>query len=876
MRNKIKKSISVILAFCMICSLLSVGVFAADDAAAVNIKIEDIKDNVVSITASAEKDATIILASYEGEKLLNMKLAEEKIIEGTKDYTVEGFEKGDCDKVKAFVWENKGAFYVPLCNPLEETQISAVGTVAIEGGLPDAGVQIQASESITADVPQDVELAENTTQLTLSVTTKDESESGILPSETEELLSLDVHIDGVSATNTVPIEVNLGPVLDPYMNSTSIKLYHIENGETVPMTYVANDMPFTAHNQFKYDPATGGLIVNLATFSEITTFTNTTNVWEGNIDTSWYEAKENGEYFLYNAEQLAGFGQIVGGMAGVVKQDTFDDDTVYLAADIDLGDDEANNVEDKIFHPIGYYYTDDKNEDGTKGDYYSTVWSFEGTFDGQGHTIKNFYQNTWEIKGDYEGNYYSDGMGLFGYVLNGEVKNLTIDHFSSDGEFTPTGCVAAFAKNSTFENIAITNCNPRVYNTGNGGIIGIAGNYNDNETQITLKNITVDNTNKISALWGSWDVACGGLVGMFRGNAEGGTGRIHFENCHVSAQIDVNNDVCANYQYYAYRYAGMIIGSIRHNTTNADGRIIPVMDGITANGCTVNYGDWNDYYYCELVANSLASYTHDHQFSRLEQVDSVDAENKTVTVDGKTTAIPTEGRVNYVVVNGEHSTENATCYHFVNGKQHKHDVADDDNPVVSEIVDGIEVLKEDKKCVYLPFEDQLFTGYSWGVDSRGIKELEGIVNLGGGITEGEQEESVEKFKAKFEEIYISEIDANGYKVSDFFEGIPNLGNGLEIANESVVVSITAVDTNATAGTYTPNDENWENGTIKFEEGFEGLVKLTIQDYQFCKPTTVYLTIMCPTVLSEVDSYFSLNDSNPYIGRILFPNFLELN
>ena len=101
-------------------------------------------------------------------------------------------------------------------------------------------------------------------------------------------------------------------------------------------------------------------------------------------------------------------------------------------------------------------------------------------------------------------NYYKDAMGLFGYVLNGTVKNLTVDNFSSDGEFTPTGVIAAYAVNSTFENIAITNCNPRVYNTGNGGIIGIAGRENDLHEELILKNITVDNTNKISALWGSW------------------------------------------------------------------------------------------------------------------------------------------------------------------------------------------------------------------------------------------------------------------------------------------------------------------------------------------------------------------------------------
>ena len=86
---------------------------------------------------------------------------------------------------------------------------------------------------------------------------------------------------------------------------------------------------------------------------------------------------------------------------------------------------------------------------------YSTVYNFKGVFDGNGHTIANFYQNTWEIKGDYDGTYYKDAMGLFGYVVNGEVANLRVDGFSSDGEFTPTGVIAAYAENSKFINISI-------------------------------------------------------------------------------------------------------------------------------------------------------------------------------------------------------------------------------------------------------------------------------------------------------------------------------------------------------------------------------------------------------------------------------------
>jgi len=135
--------------------------------------------------------------------------------------------------------------------------------------------------------------------------------------------------------------------------------------------------------------------------------------------------------------------------------------------------------------------------------------------------------------------------------------------------------------------------------------------------------------------------------------------------------------------------------------TDEEGYTVPDMTGITAENCTVHFGDWNDYYYCELVANSIASYTHDHQFSRLTQVDSVDVENKTYTLNDSIKNIPTSGRYNYVVVEGNPSTEAANCYHFVNGEQWTHDKAGE------ETVNNETVFKEDKQHVYLPF-NQLF------------------------------------------------------------------------------------------------------------------------------------------------------------------------
>ena len=672
-------------------------------------------------------------------------------------------------------------------------------------------------EGMSASIPVGVKLANGASKLTLSVNTVDESAANVTVAENENMRSIDVHIDGVASDNTVPMAITLNEALPIGLNLGNFTLHHVENGNTVAMTLIADgDTP--VHNSFSYDPVTGNVVLYLASFSEIA-FVAGEAKWGGEYDYSWYNTDAS-VYYIANADQLAGFGAIVGGMAEGIKQDSFTGKTVRLMSNINLGDYEDANP-NLLFHPIGYYYN--KNDSAP----YSTVYSFEGTFDGNGNKIANFYQNTWEIKGDYDGNYYKDAMGLFGYVVNGTIKNLTVDHFSSDGEFTPTGVIAAYACNSTFENIAITNCNPRVYNTGNGGIVGIGGNSDDPDTyQLKFENITIDNTNKISSLWGSWDTACGGLIGMFRG-----AGHVEMKNCHVGAQIDVYNDVCGNYQYYWYRYSGILIGTNKNMYTDANGYTVPETEKFHAEKCTVHFGDWNDYYYCELVANSLASYTHDHQFSRLTEIASL-SEIKNGDTWTKTG--------NFLLTEGD----TKTCYHIVkdaNGNlvEHKHKDAG------NEVVNGETVLKEDKQIVYLPFK-QLFTGYGWGVKHVPIYDNE-AENVFAGVTIlGRKEaDSVVKFKGityttnvnqdHEERTYnVSPISGRVYKLSHLFDLI---NDDMRVIAGAVTVTVTNLDENGkVTAEFTRSSTSWTDSTIVFSG--RGNVRITIQDYYYCIPTSI--------------------------------------
>ena len=705
----------------------------------------------------------------------------------------------------------------------------ASAPVDVANGLTTSEVEIAIGD-IKAIIPTGVKVKDGVNSLSLTIKTLDSSSANIVLGEDEALRSLDVHVEGVAADNTTPIVVFLPEVAPKGLNLGNYKLYHVENGATNEMTLVAADVAFDAHNQFKYDPATGDMALYMATFSEVAMKT-TPPVWKGEFNYEWYDADAK-NLTISNADQLAAFGAIVGGMNGQT-QDSFAGKTVKLIADINLGDDEDHNNANLIFYPIGYYNSEGTYE-RTNTAITSGLRNFEGTFDGNGHTISNFYHNTWEMKGDHnwyspEEQYYRDGMGLFGKVYGGTVKNLTVKNFSSDGEIATTGVIAAYADGATFENIAIVDCNPRVYNIGNGGIVGCVGWYaKETNLKTTFKNITVDNSNKISALWGSYDVACGGIVGQYyptSGQTSAGTpknGGVHFENCHVSAQMDVYNDVCANYQYYAYRYTGMLIGSVRENVT-IDGHSYPKMDGITAENSTVHFGTWNDYYYCEIIDNTTASYTHDYQMSRLTEIKAIDGTTITY-LDGTTGTVPASGRANYVIVDYTkgHGTENATCYHFKDGKVWNHEDGG------KETINGAEVLKEDKQHIYLEFNN-LVTGYGWGVTTKGVGDLDGVK-----ILDREVGNSVEKFESEVTEL----VNNKKYKLGDIFTFVDK---GVELVPGALTVSVTNLDeNNPVSATIKYDRENWENGTITFAG--TGEITITIQDYYFCTPTTINVTI----------------------------------
>ncbi|MBR4873896.1 MAG: SipW-dependent-type signal peptide-containing protein [Clostridia bacterium] len=737
------------------------------------------------------------------------------------------------------------AEYVPFAG-----SVSATATVDVEENTDANGNTTKTvkndtsfaspSGEVSFDVGAGTAVDGNT--LTGSVTSLESTTSNFVASDGEVLVPLDIHVDGIAAGNTVPVIVTVEALFNSGLNRGNYTFGHVENGVTNLMTEVDTLAELDAHNEFYYDSATGSVTFALCSFSEVVAVKSLVSKWTGGVagKLAGGSGTESDPFLIANADQLAYLGKLV------ASGFSYSGNHFKLLCDLDLGYN-FNTDSGYIFTPVGYFFSTDPEEikEVTKVDStrYSTVMPFSGHFDGNGKTIKNIYQNTWEIPGDYEGVYYKDGFGLFAWLNNATIENLTVENFQSDGEFTPTGVIAAYAYNSTVRNVSIINCNPRVYNTGNGGIIGIAGNGNggDKDAVITLENITVDRSNKISALWGSWDVACGGLVGMFRGE-----GSVYMKNCHVAAQIDVNSDVCGNYQYYRYRYAGMLVGTNKNMVTDpVTGVVSPDVSQYTTVGCTVDFGDWNDYYYCELVANTLASYTHDHQMSRLEIIDSVDAiwDDTNYTRTG-----------NFIVITKEDGVEViGDCYHIVNDngvlKRHLHEDSG------TEKVGGQEVWKEDKQRIHIPF-DQLFTGYGWGVEH--IPTTSWGAEKGVTVNSRASTDSVQKFKPQSKTegtfaryypggtttIYLNEL---------FSSFTPE--EAADVKFDQIVVSIAPAPDSLNYVTVGKKDiytnENWLNSS--FEVQGTGTFYVTISDYYFCKPTTVVVVI---DPLSRVEDSFS--------------------
>ena len=216
---------------------------------------------------------------------------------------------------------------------------------------------------------------------------------------------------------------------------------------------------------------------------------------------------------------------------------------VKLTADIDL--------ESKQWTPIGGNY-------GT---------AFKGTFDGNGYQVQNLYFNKTAGVGDYI------CAGLFGYVIDGTIRNLGViisekglNGITTNDQSTPNSCyfggITAYTRSTTIENCYTTGGfihstkskeDDGRHNRGMscaGGIVGLM------ESNTTIKNcystidIYTDNTIYTKS---------GGIVGAIERSFGSD---VSINNCFSSGMISAKKpgmDGCAG--------AGGIVGNFRMGST---------------------------------------------------------------------------------------------------------------------------------------------------------------------------------------------------------------------------------------------------------------------------------------------------------------------
>ena len=194
-------------------------------------------------------------------------------------------------------------------------------------------------------------------------------------------------------------------------------------------------------------------------------------------------ASGNGEvdnpYIITKAEELAWFRDEVNSGNNFICAKISDDVEVIDMSTVCHAADESQNLEELSWKPIGKY------------DY---GYQYQGTFDGNGKTITNLYINASQ-----------NNVGLFGYISEGTIKNLTFEYanVTNTGVFTGilVGYATGYANTSNLQNIKISNTCQMKGGKETGGIAGYliyANAYN------CVNYATVQGKERVGGLFGYW------------------------------------------------------------------------------------------------------------------------------------------------------------------------------------------------------------------------------------------------------------------------------------------------------------------------------------------------------------------------------------
>lgn len=348
------------------------------------------------------------------------------------------------------------------------------------------------------------------------------------------------------------------------------------------------------------------------------------------FDISWYKDNQS-TYVIDSKEDLVGF-------AMIAKTTVFTDKTIKLGADIALNNgnaaDWATNAPDYEWEPA------------------NRVYAFEGTFDGQGHTISGLY-----VENDQQ---YT---GFFGRTaLGSTVKNLRIEnsYFGDKVSATPLIGSVAGRGNGNFDTIysnAYINANGVI----SGGLIGWIDTKGDHritncwyDGTITtsgkscggiagyIENValTVDNClftgNIISTLEDEMGAYAGGILGRITSSAT-----LKMEACLSDGTVTTNTTM----------RTGMLIGNSRSNNefravyatngvSNAEGETISFTNGMNPGVGTHSYNEGPTWIGMPIArkASDIAG-INGYKYTALGFYSSANPSGKWVARDGKSPAL---------------------------------------------------------------------------------------------------------------------------------------------------------------------------------------------------------------------------------------------
>ena len=246
--------------------------------------------------------------------------------------------------------------------------------------------------------------------------------------------------------------------------------------------------------------------------------------WDGSISSSFKKSSDT--IFIDSPADLAALHELWG--------DYDDGDqgykgwTIKLRADLDMNNINFND------HTIGW------NDDH----------KFGGTFDGQGHIIRNL---------KIEGN--DNNRGLFGKMDNGKVMNLklvNVDIHCGDGDDCHIGAICGRMYNhSTISHCAVVGGIVRQYENGNdefGAICGYMTN-NHNTVEYCYSDVTVEADAQVGGLVGKIEQGDDHTSGIYHSYFTG-TVIHHSNDCYASIAGERYGQKLVN-NFYLYRDDGV-------------------------------------------------------------------------------------------------------------------------------------------------------------------------------------------------------------------------------------------------------------------------------------------------------------------------------